>query len=54
MSMTGQTLTRMRIECTECEFVTTLTRSDGGWSAEPVADHAERTGHVLRSVPLDD
>lgn len=52
--MNGQTPTEMRVECTECEFATTLVRSDAGWSTESVADHAERTGHTLRSVPLDE
>ena len=51
--MTERTSTRLRVECTECDFETTLVRSASGWSADAVADHAE-TGHTLRSIPLDD
>lgn len=52
--MTDRPPTRLRVVCTECDFETTLARSDEGWSADAVADHAERTGHTLRSIPLDD
>ena len=53
--MTDRTSTRLKVECTECDFGTTLVRSaEGEWSADAVADHAERTGHTLRSIPLDD
>lgn len=52
--MTEANGTRLRVECTECEFVTTVTRSEEGWAADVVADHAERTGHALRSCPPDD
>lgn len=52
--MTERTPTRLRVECTECEFVETFVRADGEWPADAVADHARRTGHTMRSVPLDD
>ena len=52
--MTEQTSTRLQVECTECEFETTVMRSEEGWSADVVADHADRTGHTLRSIPFDD
>lgn len=51
--MIDGTTSRMAVECTVCEFSLTLTRSDRGWSADGVADHAEQTGHRLRAVPLD-
>ena len=51
--MTGSTSLRLRVECTECEFSETLVRKKDGWTAGGVAAHASRTGHRLRSVPLD-
>lgn len=51
--MTDQTGSQMRVECTECEFTQTLSRSDGEWLADDVTKHAERTGHRLRAVPVD-
>ena len=54
MRMTDRSSTRMRVECTDCAFSTTVVRSGEGWSADSVAVHAERTGHALRSVPLAD
>ena len=52
--MTERPSTRLKVVCTGCEFETTLVSSAEGWSADTVDDHAERTGHTLRSVPLDD
>ena len=52
--MTDESPPRMRVECTECDFAETLTRSEEEWAADAVEDHAERTGHRLRSVPIAD
>ena len=51
--MTDPSVSEMRVECTNCAFSQTLTRSDGEWSAADVTEHAERTGHRLRAVPVD-
>ena len=51
--MTDLTASQMRIECTNCEFSQTLVRSDGEWPDDDVTEHAERTGHRLRAVPVD-
>ncbi len=53
-AMTDENRTQLRVECTECEFATTVARSEEGWAADAVADHAERTGHALRSFPPDE
>lgn len=53
-AMTEANGTRFRVECTECEFAATVARTEEGWAADAVADHAEQTGHALRSFPLDD
>lgn len=52
-TMTDSIASQMTVECTECEFSQTLTRSDDGWSAADVTEHAERTGHRLRATPVN-
>ena len=51
--MTDLTASQMRVECTDCEFSQTLVCSDGEWPADDVTEHAERTGHRLRVMPVD-